>query len=207
MFTLCSRLGSKLHLEEGKKKRAMLLTPGSTAKWKDELQLQIKSLKWNIGRWQRTGCIFYFYFLPLRAAAGRSSATSRTAWASHWLGTPSITSPLWQGPCPSWSGSTEVWLWTERRHHSDISFSFFSLPQRSKNYLIKYEALDTVQREKHDGQLKYVEAVKGKKQIHLSRWTSRAEFLNLNMSTLKHYKLKTAPHIICKTRWWPPFPF
>lgn len=73
-------------------------------------KLKIKPLKWNIGRWQRTGCK-----LPPREAVGRSSATCRKAWASHWPGTPSIAFPLWRGPCPSRPGSTEAWL-REQRH-------------------------------------------------------------------------------------------
>lgn len=90
------------------KKTAMCLTPGSL-KWKDELKPKIKSLKWNIGRWQKTASN-----LPLRGAVGRSSATCRRVWACHWLDTPSIVSPLWPGPCPSWSGSTEAWLRTQK---------------------------------------------------------------------------------------------
>lgn len=105
----------------------------------------------------------YFFYLPLRAAAGRSSAMSKTAWASHWLGTPSITSPRWQGPCPSWFGSTEVWLWRQRRHPSDI-FSFYS-PKEAKIISLNISSIEIVQIEKHEGQLKYVQAVKEKQKL------------------------------------------
>lgn len=63
-------------------------------------------------------------------------------------------------------------------------FSFF-LPQRSKDCLIKCEALEIVQREKHEEQLTYAEG---------------AYSLNLEMSAINHYKIKTAALFVCKRR-------
>lgn len=135
MFTLSSHPGLNCT------KRAMCLTP-SSLKRKDELKLEIKSLKWNIGRWQRTGCN-----LPLRVAVGRSSATCRRVWASHWPGTPSTVSPLWQGPCPSRPGSTEAWL--REQKHTPVKISDEKQEdsfRKEQNDLIKYAASKIIRR-------------------------------------------------------------
>lgn len=67
-------------------------------------------------------------------------------------------------------------------------FLFFSLPQRSKNYLIKYEAFKIVQREnsmtESSNMLKLL-GVKKKKQFVCPEEQAE-QFLYLDTSTLKH---------------------
>lgn len=79
--------------------------------------------------------------LPLRVAVGRSSATCRRVWASHWPGTPSAVSPLWPELCPSWSGSTEAWL----REQKPTPMKYQR--KNEQKYHIKYAASEIVQRE------------------------------------------------------------
>lgn len=112
-------------------KTAVCFMPGSR-KWKEELKLKIKSLKWNTCRWQTTAGN-----LPLRGGVGRSSATCRRVWACRWLDTPSKVSPQWLEPCLSLSGPTEALLRTQNYPRVNYLTRTRGQISRKEHYRIK----------------------------------------------------------------------
>lgn len=92
-----------------------------------------------------------------------------------------------------------VWIhWglaVEAEEAAQWHFFFFFLPQRSKNYLIKYEAFKIVQRENSMTESSNMLKLLGVKKQFVCPEEQAEQFLYLDTSTLKHWAEATSPNL------------